>query len=232
MVFDLLGKFLRCFGKKGELPGDFNRPASVGICRGKVVVSEFSGRRMQVLDLDGTPLQLIPVLPRNWTAPPTARTLSYPAEANDELERKDRSSSGDVTEDSILPSANSGLVISGLLHDAGVARCVTHVGEDFPHVAANDHQSLRDPRTVLTDQRLEKHTGDDAAIDKGASVTSQQGCQAVGCASDHVAARLGPLFVDDEEGMVIVSAGAPAQQVLHVFQVVDRGGGGGNFCPF
>jgi len=47
-VFDLLGKFLRCFGKKGELPGDFNRPASVGICRGKVVVSEFSGRRMQV----------------------------------------------------------------------------------------------------------------------------------------------------------------------------------------
>jgi len=184
----------------------------------------------KVLDLDGTPLQLIPVLPRNWTAPPTARTLSYPAEANDELERKDRSSSGDVTEDSILPSANSGLVISGLLHDAGVARCVTHVGEDFPHVAANDHQSLRDPRTVLTDQRLEKHTGDDAAIDKGASVTSQQGCQAVGCASDHVAARLGPLFVDDEEGMVIVSAGAPAQQVLHVFQVVDRGGGGRNCC--
>ena len=47
------------FGREGTAPGEFRKPTAITACRGRLVVGEFSGRRLQVLSVLGEPLQLI-----------------------------------------------------------------------------------------------------------------------------------------------------------------------------
>uniref|UniRef100_A0A7S0LSL4 SMP-30/Gluconolactonase/LRE-like region domain-containing protein n=1 Tax=Coccolithus braarudii TaxID=221442 RepID=A0A7S0LSL4_9EUKA len=68
--------FERCFGKHGNQPGCFNEPRGVAVCDSVngdlLVVSET--RRLQVLTLDGSPLQVLPQGPS-----PSLRTqASFP----------------------------------------------------------------------------------------------------------------------------------------------------------
>ena len=67
------GTFRRMFGKKGSRPGELNKPNGLAIARGRLVVSEFTGKRIQVVTREeGAPLQLITRLSINvglseWT---------------------------------------------------------------------------------------------------------------------------------------------------------------------
>ena len=54
--------FRRAIGRRGVAPGCFMRPHGVAVVRGSLVVSEWAGGRLQVLTLDGVPLQVLPLL--------------------------------------------------------------------------------------------------------------------------------------------------------------------------
>ena len=43
----------------GSAPGEFNEPAGVAIGHGRLYVSEKTGRRIQVLTLEGEPLNVV-----------------------------------------------------------------------------------------------------------------------------------------------------------------------------
>ena len=51
------GEFRRAVGSYGEAPGRFRGPYGVAFCAGRLICSEFEGRRVQVLTADGAPLQ-------------------------------------------------------------------------------------------------------------------------------------------------------------------------------
>ena len=61
------GAHVRCIGKAGETqeeregtaPGEFNCPVGVAVGHGRLYVSELEGRRIQVLTLEGLPLQVL-----------------------------------------------------------------------------------------------------------------------------------------------------------------------------
>ena len=58
---------IRSFGRKGSAPGEFRKPAAIsalGDASGaaRVVVGEVAGKRIQVLDAAGAPLQMISTL--------------------------------------------------------------------------------------------------------------------------------------------------------------------------
>ena len=46
-------------GKCSCAPGNFNEPSGLAVVQGRLVVSEGAGCRLQVLTLQGTPLQLV-----------------------------------------------------------------------------------------------------------------------------------------------------------------------------
>jgi len=129
-VFSLLGPFLRSFGRKGSAPGEFNRPSAVGVCSGRVLVAEFTGKRLQVLDRNGAPLQIISHLPRCRVSAATAGASQQ----------------------------------------------------------QNGHSGAERPATA---------------------------------AASPAPARLDVLFVDEEEGLLLVSAAAPAEQPMHTFRIVQ-----------
>ena len=52
-------RFARMFGGKGDAPGQFKDPVGVACVRGRLVVSEAVGQRLQVLSTTGVPLQVI-----------------------------------------------------------------------------------------------------------------------------------------------------------------------------
>lgn len=58
-AFDDTGAHVRGFGSEGVRPGQFRRPHAVSSCRGALVVSEFTGKRVQVLTTAGEPMQLL-----------------------------------------------------------------------------------------------------------------------------------------------------------------------------
>ena len=50
-VFDLSGKFVAKFGTKGSEMGEFNIPVSAAVLSdGKIVVSDFRNRRIQIFE--------------------------------------------------------------------------------------------------------------------------------------------------------------------------------------
>ena len=51
----------RIIGARGTAPGQFTGPWGVVVWRGLLLVSENEGRRVQVLTLDGVPLQVLPL---------------------------------------------------------------------------------------------------------------------------------------------------------------------------
>lgn len=71
-IFTVRGRWLRSIGREGRAPGEFLGPWGVAVARlaqGVVLcVSESRARRVQVLGLDGTPLQVL--------APPGAGSLA------------------------------------------------------------------------------------------------------------------------------------------------------------
>lgn len=56
-------RFERTIGGKGSAPGKFEEPWGVAVCpcRSLLIVSEREGRRLQVLTLEGVPLQVLPL---------------------------------------------------------------------------------------------------------------------------------------------------------------------------
>ena len=54
-------RFARAFGGEGSAPGRFTFPAGVTVVRGLLVVSEYRGKRLQVLTPTGVPLQVVPL---------------------------------------------------------------------------------------------------------------------------------------------------------------------------
>jgi len=52
-------QFRRAIGGQGDAPGRFKEPRGLAIVRGLLVVSEAQGRRVQVLTLEGVPLQVL-----------------------------------------------------------------------------------------------------------------------------------------------------------------------------
>ena len=44
----------------GTAPGEFNSPIGIAAAHGRLYVSEHLGRRIQVLSVDGSPLQVVP----------------------------------------------------------------------------------------------------------------------------------------------------------------------------
>ena len=52
-IFDLDGKFLYEFGKKGDKQGEFVRPFDIEIFEEKIFVTDYENHRIQVFDLDG-----------------------------------------------------------------------------------------------------------------------------------------------------------------------------------
>ena len=58
------GSFLRSFGRKGDRPGEFRRPTAIAALSrhgGRLVVSEMTGKRLQVFDKTGALLQLLTI---------------------------------------------------------------------------------------------------------------------------------------------------------------------------
>ena len=51
----------RIIGGEGQAPGRFRGPYDTAVARGRLFVSEFEGRRIQVLTLRGAPLQVLPL---------------------------------------------------------------------------------------------------------------------------------------------------------------------------
>ena len=47
-------------GEKGKLPGQFLQPRGLALLDDRLIVAEFHGQRLQVLTLEGLPLQVIP----------------------------------------------------------------------------------------------------------------------------------------------------------------------------
>ena len=66
------GSFVRSFGRKGDRPGEFRRPtAIVALSRhgGRLVVSEMTGKRLQVFDKTGAPCSSSPYrVMTDWAA--------------------------------------------------------------------------------------------------------------------------------------------------------------------
>jgi sugar lactone lactonase YvrE len=60
-VFSPTGEFLRSIGANGTQPGQFKSPCGVTCIGGILFVAEYVGRRVQALETDGTPLQVLPV---------------------------------------------------------------------------------------------------------------------------------------------------------------------------
>jgi hypothetical protein len=58
-VFSLRGRPLRQLGRYGAAPGEFRHPVGVALVSDLLLVSEYSGGRVQVLTLEGGPLQVI-----------------------------------------------------------------------------------------------------------------------------------------------------------------------------
>lgn len=58
-VFDDHGRLLRTIGRRGEAPGEFNGPTHLALRHDRLVVSDTLNARVQVLDLDGTPREVI-----------------------------------------------------------------------------------------------------------------------------------------------------------------------------
>ena len=58
-VFTLAGRPLRAIGSSGAAPGQFRAPCGVALCAGLLLVSEWVGRRLQVLTPLGEPLQVL-----------------------------------------------------------------------------------------------------------------------------------------------------------------------------
>lgn len=62
-VYSEVGCFARSIGgeggKGGQAPGMFNEPEGLTVAHGCLVVSEAAGCRLQVLTLQGTPLQVV-----------------------------------------------------------------------------------------------------------------------------------------------------------------------------
>ena len=56
-------RFARAFGGKGKAPGQFFEPIGMVIVRGLVIVSEYGGKRLQVLTPKGVPLQFLALDP-------------------------------------------------------------------------------------------------------------------------------------------------------------------------
>ena len=52
-------QFRRAIGGEGDAPGRFKEPQGVAVWRGLLVVSEAGGWRVQVLTLEGVPLQIL-----------------------------------------------------------------------------------------------------------------------------------------------------------------------------
>ena len=92
-VFTAAGTLVRAFGRKGDAPGEFNKPAAIAILlmsgvdrstlgASRVVVGETVGKRIQVLSAAGAPLQLISTLPApHWAAPQQRRRDDWRDEA-------------------------------------------------------------------------------------------------------------------------------------------------------
>lgn len=58
-VFDDFGRHVTTLGRRGEEPGEFNGPTHVTLSRDRLIVSDTLNARVQVLTLDGKPLQTI-----------------------------------------------------------------------------------------------------------------------------------------------------------------------------
>jgi hypothetical protein len=58
-VFSLRGRPLRQLGRYGAAPGEFRHPVGVALVSDLLLVSEYSGGRVQVLTMEGGPLQVI-----------------------------------------------------------------------------------------------------------------------------------------------------------------------------
>lgn len=56
-----LPTLLTSFGEKGTRPGQFLEPRGLAVLHERLLVAEFAGQRVQVLSLEGTPLQVIGV---------------------------------------------------------------------------------------------------------------------------------------------------------------------------
>jgi len=67
-VFELAtGKWLRSFGSRGDQPGQFTYPTGITIAQGgRLYVTERTGKRVQMLTLDGDPLQVLPAPCGGW----------------------------------------------------------------------------------------------------------------------------------------------------------------------
>ena len=57
--FTVDGQFVRQLGSSGTAPGKLLGPYALAFAAGRLIVSEFEGRRVQVLSNDGAPLQLL-----------------------------------------------------------------------------------------------------------------------------------------------------------------------------
>ena len=58
-VFSLRGKFIRSIGKSGNESGEFDFPSGISLAHGRLYVSEFHGKRVQVLTPFGQALQTL-----------------------------------------------------------------------------------------------------------------------------------------------------------------------------
>ena len=74
-----VGEYVRFYGRQAETtfvrysdtydgrstaPGEFNEPFGIAVANEKLIVSERAGRRLQVLSLEGEPLQMIQIATR------------------------------------------------------------------------------------------------------------------------------------------------------------------------
>lgn len=71
---------MRSIGKReGSRPGEFSRPSGVAIdSRDRLIVSECAGRRIQLMSLEGEPLQLVKLTqPCTAKQPAVLRSVCY-----------------------------------------------------------------------------------------------------------------------------------------------------------
>ena len=55
------GAHVRSLGENGTKPGQFKSPSGIVVLRGVLFVAEYVGQRVQALQLDGTPIQVLQV---------------------------------------------------------------------------------------------------------------------------------------------------------------------------
>ena len=68
------GRWLRTIGGKGTAPGLFRKPTDVLVARGRLLVSEYTTKRIQILSLEGVPQQVLRI-PCPRPSPPLGLTL-------------------------------------------------------------------------------------------------------------------------------------------------------------